>query len=72
MAPRFRTDWHLENKQRLWTNSGCCSMGYELPAAVGACKGSDGRSIVCLAGDGSIMMNLQELLLWQKIQKFLN
>ena len=51
----------LKNKQRLWTNSGCCSMGYELPAAIGACKGSDGRSIVCLAGDGSIMMNLQEL-----------
>ena len=47
--------------QRLWTNSGCCSMGYDLPAAIGACMGSKREPIVCLAGDGSIMMNLQEL-----------
>jgi acetolactate synthase-1/2/3 large subunit len=36
-------------------------MGYELPAAIGACKATDNAPIVCLAGDGSIMMNLQEL-----------
>ena len=36
-------------------------MGYDLPAAIGACKGSGNQPIVCLAGDGSIMMNLQEL-----------
>jgi acetolactate synthase-1/2/3 large subunit len=36
-------------------------MGYDLPAAIGACKASGGEPIVCLAGDGSIMMNLQEL-----------
>lgn len=47
--------------QRLYTNSGCASMGYDLPAAVGAYYASDGARIVCLAGDGSIMMNLQEL-----------
>jgi len=47
--------------QRLWTNSGCATMGYDLPAAIGVNKASGGRSIVCLAGDGSIMMNLQEL-----------
>ena len=46
--------------QRLWTNSGCASMGYDLPAAIGAHKAS-GAGIVCIAGDGSIMMNLQEL-----------
>lgn len=51
----------LKPSQRLWTNSGCASMGYELPAAIGACKASGDRPIVCLAGDGSIMMNLQEL-----------
>jgi acetolactate synthase-1/2/3 large subunit len=47
--------------QRLYTNSGCASMGYDLPAAIGACIASDGKRVICLAGDGSIMMNLQEL-----------
>jgi acetolactate synthase-1/2/3 large subunit len=52
---------NLKLGQRLWTNSGCATMGYDLPAAIGAHKGSGGKPIVCLAGDGSIMMNLQEL-----------
>ena len=51
----------LKLGQRLWTNSGCASMGYDLPGAVGACKASGDQPIICLAGDGSIMMNLQEL-----------
>jgi len=52
---------NLKEGQRLWTNSGCASMGYELPAAIGACKATGGQPVICLAGDGSIMMNLQEL-----------
>ena len=51
----------LKVQQRLWTNSGCASMGYDLPAAIGACIASGKEPTVCLAGDGSIMMNLQEL-----------
>lgn len=51
----------LKPGQRLWTNSGCATMGYDLPAAIGVCEASGGKPIVCLAGDGSIMMNLQEL-----------
>lgn len=52
--------------QRMFSNSGCASMGYDLPAAIGACYGATlaagkPRRIICLAGDGSIMMNLQEL-----------
>jgi acetolactate synthase-1/2/3 large subunit len=52
----------LKPGQRLWTNSGCATMGYDLPAAIGisAALGKD-RKVVTLAGDGSIMMNLQEL-----------
>jgi acetolactate synthase-1/2/3 large subunit len=50
----------LKKGQRLWTNSGCATMGYDLPAAIGTCVAT-GEPIVCLAGDGSIMMNLQEL-----------
>lgn len=52
---------YIKTGQRLWTNSGCATMGYDLPAAIGACKASGGKRIICLAGDGSIMMNLQEL-----------
>lgn len=37
-------------------------MGYDLPAAIGACFASDNkRNVICLAGDGSLQMNLQEL-----------
>jgi acetolactate synthase-1/2/3 large subunit len=50
----------LKRNQRLFTNSGCASMGYDLPAAIGAWCASGSR-VVCLAGDGSIMLNLQEL-----------
>jgi acetolactate synthase-1/2/3 large subunit len=51
----------LKERQRLWTNSGCATMGYDLPAAIGAHKASGGKPVIALAGDGSIMMNLQEL-----------
>jgi acetolactate synthase-1/2/3 large subunit len=36
-------------------------MGYGLPAAIGACIGNDRQNVICIEGDGSIMMNLQEL-----------
>jgi acetolactate synthase-1/2/3 large subunit len=46
---------------RLFSNSGSASMGYDLPAALGAATAAPDRPVVCLAGDGSVMMNLQEL-----------
>ena len=42
-------------------NSAVASMGYGLPAAIGTCIGGGRRETICLEGDGSIMMNLQEL-----------
>jgi len=51
----------LKKGQRLFTNSGNASMGYDLPAAIGASIALDQKKIICLAGDGSLMMNLQEL-----------
>jgi acetolactate synthase-1/2/3 large subunit len=36
-------------------------MGYGLPAAIGACFANNKKEIICIEGDGSIMMNLQEL-----------
>lgn len=47
--------------QRMIYNSGCATMGYDLPAAIGACMSNDKKRIICLAGDGSIQMNIQEL-----------
>jgi acetolactate synthase I/II/III large subunit len=51
---------NIKKGQRLYTNSGCASMGYDLPGAIGAAFASRQR-VICIAGDGSIMMNLQEL-----------
>lgn len=51
----------LKQGQRLFCNSGCAAMGYGLPAALGAAVAEKGRRIICLEGDGSIMMNIQEL-----------
>ena len=51
----------IRSGQRFFTNSGCASMGYDLPAAIGAALSRPDLSTFCLAGDGSIMMNLQEL-----------
>ncbi|NDD66061.1 thiamine pyrophosphate-binding protein [bacterium] len=47
--------------QRWILNSGNASMGFELPACIGAALEAKGRPVVVIAGDGSIMMNLQEL-----------
>lgn len=51
----------VKKGQRYVLNSGNASMGYGLPAAIGAYYQSGNRNVVCLEGDGSIMMNLQEL-----------
>lgn len=50
----------IKKGQRLYHNSGCASMGYELPAAIGAYHATK-KKIFCIAGDGSIMMNIQDL-----------
>ncbi len=47
---------------RMANNSAVASMGYGLPAAIGTCIGAGRRETICLEGDGSIMMNLQELM----------
>lgn len=65
----------IKDGQRMYTNSGCAAMGYGMPAALGAavarqldaddinakaCQDNDKR-VICVDGDGSIMMNIQEL-----------
>lgn len=51
----------LKEGQRLFSNSGSASMGYDLPAAIGAAFAAPGKNVICLAGDGSLQMNIQEL-----------
>lgn len=51
----------IKKDARFLINSGVASMGYGLPAAIGACIAADRKTTICLEGDGSIMMNLQEL-----------
>lgn len=51
----------IKKDQRFIINSGCASMGYDLPAAIGVCMALSKQEIVCISGDGSIQMNLQEL-----------
>ena len=51
----------LGPKQKLFTNFGNSSMGYALPASIGAAIGTHKKiPIVCICGDGGIQMNVQE------------
>lgn len=53
--------YEIHKNQRFIINSAIASMGYDLPAAIGACIAEGRPETVCLTGDGSIQMNLQEL-----------
>lgn len=54
-------DYCIKKGTRFIINSAIASMGYGLPAAIGLCLASGRKETICLEGDGSIMMNLQEL-----------
>jgi acetolactate synthase-1/2/3 large subunit len=47
--------------QRVFTNSGFAPMGWGLPAAIGACFARGKRRVICIAGEGGLMLNIQEL-----------
>jgi acetolactate synthase-1/2/3 large subunit len=53
--------FHFREPRR-WINSGGLgTMGFGLPAAMGAKVGCPDQTVVCIAGDGSVQMNMQEL-----------
>lgn len=51
----------VKQGQRMFTNSGCAAMGYGFPAAVGVAVSDNSKRTICIDGDGSVMMNIQEL-----------
>lgn len=53
--------YYIGKENRFIMNCSVSSMGYDLPGAIGACVANDSKPVVCIAGDGSIQMNLQEL-----------
>lgn len=46
---------------RIIRDSGAASMGYALPAAIGACYAKKKKRVICIEGDGSLQLNIQEL-----------
>lgn len=53
--------FRVKKGQRAFLTKGLAAMGFDLPACVGSCIGSGERRTICVTGDGSIMMNIQEL-----------
>lgn len=53
--------WDVKIPRTFLSSGGLGTMGYGLPAAVGACVAGRGRPVVCISGDGSFLMNVQEL-----------
>ena len=51
----------IKKGQRAFLNKGLAAMGYDLPMSIGSCIASNKRRTVCITGDGSIVMNVQEL-----------
>jgi acetolactate synthase-1/2/3 large subunit len=57
----FWTAFSNKTGQRIFTASGLGTMGYGLPAMIGACIANGSKPCIGVESDGSLMMNLQEL-----------
>ncbi len=53
--------YRIKQPRSFLTSGGLGTMGYGLPAAIGAAVGNPGRQVVMFAGDGGFQMNMQEL-----------
>ncbi len=54
--------FRVKQGQRSFTSINWGSMGWDVPMAIGACIGNDRKRTICVTGDGSIQLNLQELM----------
>lgn len=59
----FRIKWG----QRAFLTKGLAAMGFDLPACIGSAVAAGGRQVVCTTGDGSLMMNIQELEVMKRL-----
>lgn len=57
----------LKRGQRAFLNKSMAAMGYDVPASIGSCIGSGGRRVICVTGDGSIAMNMQEIEIMKRL-----
>jgi len=53
--------FRIKQGQRAFLTKGLAAMGFDIPACIGSCIASGGKRTVCVTGDGSVMMNIQEL-----------
>lgn len=60
--------FRIKKGQRAFLTKGLAAMGYDLPAAIGSCIASGGKRTVCVTGDGSVVMNIQELEVLKRLQ----
>ena len=51
----------LDENRQLLTSGGLGTMGYGLPAAIGAKLGNPEKTVICISGDGGMQMNIQEM-----------
>lgn len=57
----FIQSYQVRKEQRAFVNKNFGSMGWDLPAVVGTCTANNFESVVCVVGDGSVQLNIQEL-----------
>lgn len=60
--------FRVKKGQRVFSTKGLASMGFGLPASIGACLASGKKRTVCVNGDGGFMMNIQELETIHRLQ----
>ncbi|URZ08763.1 biosynthetic-type acetolactate synthase large subunit [Clostridium felsineum] len=59
--------YNFRRPRKFITSGGLGTMGFGLPAAIGAAVANQDKKVVCISGDGSFMMNLQELSTLQEL-----
>jgi acetolactate synthase-1/2/3 large subunit len=60
-AEIFFQAYAVKANQNVRSSHGLGSMGFEIPNAIGMCIASGGKEVVCIAGDGGMQLNIQEL-----------